>query len=170
MFRNFKKANWSYFKCLLANKPWENPPKFWSKETIEIEANKLLEDITHALDKVCPEKEQVIKTKPPTWWTTELHNIRRQVKSAEKDWKKLTCNPRAKQEDILIKHNAYKSIRNEYSKSIKKSKISSWKKFTSECDDIYSLNKIIYKRKQNSISMMEVATLVYSKERIKPHA
>ena len=38
LFRNFKKANWSYFKCLLSKKVLENPPKFWSKETIELEA------------------------------------------------------------------------------------------------------------------------------------
>ena len=70
LFRNFKKANWSYFKCLLSKKVWENPPKFWSKETIELEDDKLMEDIVQALDKVCPEKEQIIKTKPPSWWTT----------------------------------------------------------------------------------------------------
>merc|ERR1712026_263269 len=72
LFRNFKMANWSYFKCLLSNKIWENPPKFWFKKTIELEADKLIKDITQALDKVCPEKEQIIKTKPPSWWTTEL--------------------------------------------------------------------------------------------------
>ena len=64
LFRNFKKANWSYFKHLLSNKKWDEPPRFWSKETIELEANKLQEDITQILDKICPEKEQKIKTKP----------------------------------------------------------------------------------------------------------
>ena len=57
--RNFKKANWSYFKSLLANKKWVKP-KVWSRETITKEALKLTEDIKIALDKVCPEKE--IKT------------------------------------------------------------------------------------------------------------
>ena len=38
---------------------WVNP-KVWSNETVEKEAIKLVEDITKALDKVCPEKE--IKT------------------------------------------------------------------------------------------------------------
>ena len=57
--RNFKKANWTYFKSLLAEMKWVNP-KVWSNETVEKEAIKLVEDITKALDKVCPEKE--IKT------------------------------------------------------------------------------------------------------------
>ena len=46
--------NWSYFKTLLSQKTWENPPKFWSKQTIELEATKLVNDIIQALDKVCP--------------------------------------------------------------------------------------------------------------------
>ena len=45
--------------------------------------------------------------------------------------------------------------RKEYSKEIKKSKRASWRKFTSECEDIYLLNKIIHNKQQNSISMME---------------
>ena len=55
----------------------------------------------------------------------------------------------------MNKHNAYKSIRNEYIKKIKKSKTSSWRKSTSECENIYTLNKIIFKKQQKSISMME---------------
>ena len=39
--RSYKKANWSYFKTLLSQKTWENPPKFWSKHTIELESTKL---------------------------------------------------------------------------------------------------------------------------------
>ena len=155
LFRNYKKANWSYFKALLSHKIWENSPKFWCKETIELEADKLLKDITQALDKICPEKEQTIKTKPASWWTTELHNHRRKVKIAEKYWKKAASNPEAEQENILKKYNAYKSIKKEYFKCIKKSKTSSWRSFTSNCDDIYKLNKIIFKKQQNSISMME---------------
>ena len=153
--RNFKKANWSYFTQLLSNGKWENPPISWSKETIEQEAHKLKEDITKALDKVCPEKEQKIKTKPATWWTTELHNLRRKYRIAQKDWKILAAKPNSNQVDILDKYNAFKSIRKEYGKCIKKSKSSSWRTFTSECEDIYKLNKIIFKKQQNSISMME---------------
>ena len=121
-FRNFKKADWSYFKSLPTNKTSDHPPKVWSKETIELEAEKLLEDITQALDKICPEKEQTFKTKPPSWWTTELHNLRRQVKIAWKYWKKLFSNPDAEQENILNKYNAHKSIKKEYFKRVNKTK------------------------------------------------
>ena len=119
LFRNSKKANWSYFKSLLTQKHWENPPKFWSKETIEEEAEKLLKDIIQALDKICPEKEQVIKPKPPSWWTTELHNLKRKVKNAWNDWKNLSSNPEAEQENILNKYDAYKSIKKNISKVLK---------------------------------------------------
>ena len=64
-------------------------------------------------------------------------------------------NPNAKQRTIQEKYDAYKSIKKEYFKTVIKSKISSWEKFTSECEDIYKLNKIIFKKQQNSISMME---------------
>ena len=46
LFRNLKKANWSQFKHILTQKTWENPPRFWSKETIEEETDKLMQDIT----------------------------------------------------------------------------------------------------------------------------
>ena len=77
--RNFKKANWSYFKSLLANKKWVKP-KVWSRETITKEATKLTEDIKKALDKVCPEKEMKTKSKPPTWWNKDLNNLRKKSK------------------------------------------------------------------------------------------
>ena len=70
-----------------------------------------MEDIVQALDKVCPEKEQIIKTKPPSWWTTELHNLRRKAKIAWKHWKKLSSNPEAEQGNISKKYNAYKGIK-----------------------------------------------------------
>ena len=60
LFRNLKKANWSQFKHLLSQKSWENPPMFWSKETIEEETDKLMQDITQALDKVCPIKKLML--------------------------------------------------------------------------------------------------------------
>ena len=125
MFRNFRKANWSNFKHLLSQKSWKDPPRFWSKETIEIETDKLMQDITLALDKVCPIKELRMKTKPPSWWTTELHNLRRKARIAEKIWKKLCSNVGADREITLSKYEAYKSIRKEYFKKIKKSKLSS---------------------------------------------
>ena len=56
-FRNFKKANWPYFTSLLAKKKWTNPPKTWSKETIETEVEKLNSDNNRVSQKV-PNREQ----------------------------------------------------------------------------------------------------------------
>ena len=127
----------------------------WSKETIEEETDKLMQDITQALDKVCPIKKLMLKSKPPSWWTTELHNLRRKVRNAEKAWKKLCSNNGANRENTLNKYEAYKSIRKDYITSIKKAKTFSWRSFTSNCVDIYQLNRIIFKKQINSISMME---------------
>ena len=51
--------------------------------------------------------------------------------------------------------DAYHDTRKEYSKCIKKSKRDSWRKFTTECEDIYMLNKIIFKKQQNATAIME---------------
>ena len=155
LFRNFKGANWSYFKALLSKKQWIDPPKIWSKVTLDLEAEKLHEDITQVLDIVCPVRKQNTKTKSPNWWTPELHNLRKKTKIAHKNWKTLSSIPGANPNDILDKYNTYKSVRSEYSKGIKNSKTSSWRSFTSSCEDIYILNKIVFKKQQNSISMME---------------
>ena len=85
MARNFKKANWTHFKSLLLNKEWDNPPTSWSIETINTDAQKLHDDTTQALDKVCPVKEMSTKSQPPKWWKPEVHNLKKKVKSSYKD-------------------------------------------------------------------------------------
>ena len=150
-FRNFKKANWPYFTSLLAATKWVDPPKIWSHEIIETEVDKLSKDIIKALDKVCPEKEHKIKRQQPIWWSAELHNLRKKVRALYKHWKKASPNTGVQAD----RYNTYKSVNKEYFKSIDKAKKASWRKFTSECEDIYLLNKIIHKKQQSSISMME---------------
>ena len=153
--RNFKKANWSYFKHILKNKTWDDPPELWSKMTIEKEAEKLRRDILQALDKVCPLIKHSTKPKPQSWWTTELTNLRGRVRAIKREWKRLSSDSNADQTKVLEKHNTYKSLKSELNRSIKSSKKTSWRTFTSECEDIYMLNKIIHRKQQNAISMME---------------
>ena len=57
-------------------------PRLWSNETIEDEVNNLTRDITEALDKVCPKRPVKGKPNNSPWWTTELHNMRRNVDHA----------------------------------------------------------------------------------------
>ena len=153
-FRNYKNANWQYFNALLKKQKWVNPPNLWSKDRIDEEVKKLTSDITVALDKVCPEKEFKIKPKQKSWWNTELHNHKRNVKSKYRIWKNSAKN-NATPEIVKDKYNDYKSARSEYTKARDKSKNSTWQAFTADCSDIYKLNKIIFKRQANSISMME---------------
>ena len=46
-------------------------------------------------------------------------------------------------------------MKKELTKCVKTSKRTLWRTFTSDCEDIYMLNKIVFKKQQNSISMME---------------
>ena len=95
---------------------WNNPPKVWSKETIENEAEKLKKDVTQILDKICPMKKHKIKTKPPSWWSTELHNLKIKVRNTQNEWRRISSNPDSDQDRVLEKYNAYKSIRADFSK------------------------------------------------------
>ena len=95
------------------------------------------------------------KSKPPTWWNTELNNLRREVRKAHSKWRRGSLNPSMTPNEVSELKDAYHDTRKEYSKCIKKSKRDSWRKFTTECEDIYMLNKIIFKKQQNAIAMME---------------
>ena len=98
------------------------------------------------------------KPKPPTCWTTELNNLKVRLRNTQNEWRRISSNPDSAHEAVKEKYNAYKSLRTQFSKLIKKTKRSSWRNFTSNCEDIYMLNKIIHKKQQNSISMMEGCT------------
>ena len=152
--RNFKKANWKNFASIMSKKRRTKMPRLWSRETIENEVQDLMRDITEALDKVCPKRP--VKGKPNTspWWTTELHNMRRKVDHAYKEWKKQSQDPMRVNE----KWETYKKLRKEYFNSIKRAKISSWNEFCRDTTDIYELNKIIQNKKLNQVSMMEGCT------------
>ena len=83
VYKIIKKLIGLISKACYHKKTWEDPHKFWSKQTIELEAKKLVKDIIQALDRVCPEKDHVTKKRPPSWWTTEVHNLRKKLRVAE---------------------------------------------------------------------------------------
>ena len=152
--RNFKKANWKLFASIMSKKGKTKMPRLWSNETIEDEVNDLTRDITEALDKVCPKRPVKGKPNNSPWWTTELHNMRRNVDHAYKEWKKQHQDPMREKD----KWETYKKLRKEYFNSIKRAKISSWNEFCRDTTDIYELNKIIQNKKLNQVSMMETCT------------
>ena len=120
-----------------------------------MEALKLNKVIIEALDKVCPEKTLKTKNSQPTWWTQDLYNRKAKLKALKNKWKKASSNPEVDENLVNEKHLEYQNMRKKFSKEIRKSKRDSWNSFTSNTVDIYSLNKIILKKQQNSISMME---------------
>ena len=153
-FRNFKKANWSKFKLLLSKEIWAETPSIWSKHTIELEAKKLLCDITKILDKICPEKTITTKPSTPNWWTTDLENLKGKLQAKKRELKRLTNGASADVAMADEKHQEYKKLKKDFSKLIKSSKRDTWRKFTSECKDIYFLNKLNHKKQQCQVSMM----------------
>ena len=72
-----------------------------------MEATKLQDNINEALDKVCPVKDKTTKSQPPRWWNTELHNLKKKVKQAHKDWKTKSTNHEANQTNVLDSKDAF---------------------------------------------------------------
>ena len=69
--------------------------------------------------------EKALAKSQPTWWTTELEDLRGKMKIAERNWKKMSKSPThqndvQKKHDTQVKHDAYKKCRKIYFKEIKK--------------------------------------------------
>ena len=116
---------------------------------------KLRECIENALNIICPERVFSLKRKSPEWWSTELSNTKGLLRQLNREWKYERTKPNPDTEKIKLKHAKYKALRSKFDKDIKDAKKLSWRTFTSKCEDIYLLNKIIFKKQQNSISMIE---------------
>ena len=65
------------------------------------------------------------KKKNMAWWTTDLHNMRRNVDHAFKEWKKHSQDPMKQSEKL----KAYKELRQKYNKNIKSVKTSAWRTY-----------------------------------------
>ena len=78
------------------------------------------------------------KKKNMAWWTTDLHNMRRNVDHAFKEWKKHSQDPMKQSEKL----KAYKELRQKYNKNVKRAKTSAWNSY------------IIYAREQIGIDLI----------------
>ena len=79
-----------------------------------------------ALDKVCPRRSKKGKKKKKmAWWTTDLHNMRRNVDNAFNEYKKHSQDPMKQREKL----KAYKDLRKKYFKNVKRAKTSSWRTY-----------------------------------------
>ena len=59
------------------------------------------------------------------WWTTDLHNMRRNVDNAFNEYKKHSQDPMKQREKL----KAYKDLRKKYFKNVKRAKTSSWRTY-----------------------------------------
>ncbi len=76
-FRNFKKANWEYFKANLDNYP-QQIDIVDCVEQVEREGLAYVESLYLLMDSVCP-YQTALPHKPMSWWNNELQDMRKQV-------------------------------------------------------------------------------------------
>ena len=153
--RNYNKADWKLFNAKLKRQKWNSKPEYWCKQTINEEVGNLTNVIKTELDKICPEKEVKFRNKTNVWWNQDLKKLRRKVKTKYNEWKQCSTSENVTETETNDKYREYSETRRQYAQATKKAKRSSWQAFTSECKDGYLLDKIIHKKQQNTLSIME---------------
>ena len=139
--RNLARADWSLFKETLktSTTKWVEPLR-WNHSTIETELRHIMNEIDTALDIVAP----ITPFKPPSkpkWWNPDLQvlrtNIKRQYRRAV----------RAKTTDEWI---SYRTLRNDYTKSLRKAKRQTWQKFCSDTENPKGMAKLTTMLQRNT--------------------
>ena len=152
--RNYEKANWHLFTSNLEKRYDYKTPVGWSTDTIEKEVNKFNAEIKMALDLACPLKTINDKHKPNYWWTTELEVQKAKVDKHHAAWRKFSSYPNTPKANIDEAKKNYVTLKNEYAKMITSAKANAWQKVLTDNGDIYKLDKLIYRREQNNVSLL----------------
>jgi len=129
---NYRKTNWDGFKGHLNESSWDTPDT-WCPETIEMMTDTITSTIQEALRASTPLVKIPDKPNPNKWWTDELRQLRRQVRVAFHE------SQRFPSEETSI---AYKEVRSQFKKSLKKAKQKAWEDFTSSCDSVQTTAKL----------------------------
>jgi ribonuclease HI len=142
MVRSLKNVDWACFKsACMAEASELKWPSHWTSATIEQQTTKIYDIINSALDEQTSLVPRGSKFRTP-WYTGELKNEKNNLQKLHK-----------KAKSNVIPWDTYVQARKSYAANIRKSKRQSWKKFTSDTDNLKSaaqLEKII----QNSESSM----------------
>ena len=152
------KANWHLFTKFLEKSRDYTPPVCWSTERIEKEASKFNLELKMALDLACPLKTVTYKQKRNNWWTTELEAQKAKVEKHHAGWIKLSSHTDTTKATIDEARKNYVILKNEYAKMITSAKANTWQTLLSDNDEIYKLDKVIHKREQNNISLLDGCT------------
>ena len=152
--RNYEKANWHLFSSNLEKRFDYKTPVGWSTDIIEKEVNKFNAELEMALDSACPLKTVTGKQKPNYWWTTELEVQKAKVDKHHAAWRKLSSYPNTTKATIDEAKKNYVTLKNEYAKMITSAKANAWQKMLTDNGDIFKLDKLIYRREQNNVSLL----------------
>lgn len=156
--RNFDKANWLQFSNKLEKIRDYKPPICWTTNILDKEASKFNSVLKMALDVACPLKKVTYKQKRNNWWTPELKAQKAKVDKYHAAWKKLSSYPNTTKATIDEARKNYVTLKNDYAKMIISAKANAWQTLLTDSKDIYKLDKIIYKREKNNISLLEGCT------------
>ena len=156
--RNYGLVDWNIFKIKLVKQSRQKGPIRWSTTTIENEANCFIEQITNVLDQICPLKTPSKKQERKNWWNAELQAMKTKMDTNYNTWKKFVANPTASTSTREQARKEFVTAKHDYTKMVKSAKRNAWNKLISENVDIYSLDKIIHRRSQNNISLLEGCT------------
>ena len=153
---NFRKCDWQTFTERLEKCSSENLDKDeWGLDELEVEASRLLEDMTSAVESCCPKQTVSSGMRKVEWRDSEckrleirMHSIRKYLRWHDK----YNGSNRAKYtyDDLLDSRRAYKS-------ACRRAKRRSWRVFSEEVDsnvEVAYLNKAFNKKVNQEIGLL----------------
>lgn len=150
---NISKANWEKFHETLESISSRTMPTAVDENghpDVNLLANKLENIIIESCNSAIPKKSRFPKSAP--WWNEDLTTLKREVRYARRQLQQ--ARSATAREHLRIQ---YRSIRNKYIATIKKSKIHSWRSFvTTESNrDPWSLPYKLIKKKVSAAEAHE---------------
>ncbi len=145
--RNFNQGDWDLFqKTMEERTPYV--PQLWTIQHLELEAEGFVMDINDALNRSHPLKKVKTTVQPFRWWSNELTELKKKVKSAfslYRKWRSQGCF------DIL------KEARRTFTKALRKAKRTDWQQFCNEAGDPKKaalINKIAKTRVNHTLGIL----------------
>jgi hypothetical protein len=136
-----KSVDWEKFRERLQGINYVTPRKI-NRDWLDYSAKNLTDNINKALEKVCKKKVIDTRVKKPYFWSHDIENLKKLMRSS---WRSF-CRSRD-----LSQQEAYKELKLEFRREVRKAKSQCWKDFVSETDNIVNMSKLhkIIQRIQN---------------------